>query len=179
MSILTKYSELNRAAESTTKIDKVLLLGQIHTGREAQTQPNGTWCEWECSHWTQATEKELQARKFVRSHPVWIGLQCVWMAWFWSRCERIELVGMTTLHVFCSASFCHFYLLNKTTDDVLRLKVFSFSFTFWKTLSWGFEGVVAFLPKPEKKRKKKRKQNKTTTTTNNNNNKKDSFVLGQ
>ncbi len=49
--------------------------GLIHTGRASVTPANGTcYCQWECSHCSQATPKEkhsnLQARRVA--HPLWL-----------------------------------------------------------------------------------------------------------
>ncbi len=52
--------------------------GPIHTAR-TQTQANGTYyCEWECSHWTQATKRI--SRKKACSRPVCIGPQIATVA---------------------------------------------------------------------------------------------------
>ena len=56
-------------------VQTALKSDRIRTGRaDASVSKLNCCCEWECSHWTQATSKDLHANLCARvSRPVWIG----------------------------------------------------------------------------------------------------------
>ena len=57
---------------------------------QAQMQANGTWsCEWQCSHWTQATSKELRSRN------------CLLLFWSFVRWTAKRDASLFTSHAPC------------------------------------------------------------------------------